>query len=143
MEIQCRNSTLLVFLMWSIGGPFLEEDRGAIGEAPKRCDRSDQRGADLEEEVRLVGVGGEVRRKWRSDEPMQGDKHENSMKIEYSARLVVPAHEMAFSEGDRGAIDRGAIIEEEVRVLYRKFENVGLLFTLLSRGSLLLLVQAH
>ena len=42
---------------------------------------------------------------------MQGDKHENSMKIEYSARLVVPAHEMAFSEGDgdRGAIDRGAI----------------------------------
>ena len=54
--------------------------------------------------MRLVGVGGEVRRKWRSDEPMQGDKHENSMKIEYSARLVVPAHEMAFSEGDRGAI---------------------------------------
>ena len=49
---------------------------------------------------------------------MQGDKHENSMKIEYSARLVVPAHEMAFSEGDRGAIDRGAIIEEEVRMFY-------------------------
>ena len=90
--------------------------------------------------MRLVGVGGEVHRKWRSDEPIQGDKHENSMKIEYSARLVVPAHEMAFSEGDRGAImdrRRGA------GVLCRKFENVGLLFTLLSRGSLLLLVQAH
>ena len=83
-----------------------------------------------------------MRRKWRSDEPMQGDKHENSMKIEYSARLVVPAHEMAFSEGDRGAIDRGAI-DRGADVLYRKFENVGLLFTLLSRGSLLLLVQAH
>ena len=102
--------------------------------------------------MRLVGVGGEVRRKWRSDEPMQGDKHENSMKIEYSARLVVPAHEMAFSEGDgdrgaidRGAIDRGAIMDRRrgADVLYRKFKNVGLLFTLLSRGSLLLLVQAH
>ena len=76
--------------------------------------------------MRLVGVGGEVRRKWRSDEPIQGDKHENSMKIEYSARLVVPAHEMAFSEGDRGAImdrqrcggvRRGAF-KEEVRVCY-------------------------
>ena len=100
--------------------------------------------------MRLVGVGGEVHRKWRSDEPIQGDKHENSMKIEYSARLVVPAHEMAFSEGDRGAIDRGAIDRGAIMdrrrgagVLYRKFENVGLLFTLLSRGSLLLLVQAH
>ena len=45
-----------------------------------------------------------MRRKWRSHEPMQGDKHENHMKIEYSARLVVSAHEMALSGGDRGAI---------------------------------------
>ena len=57
--------------------------------------------------MRSIGVGvGEVRRKGRSDEPMQGDKHENSVKIEYSARLVVPAHELAISEGDRGAIER-------------------------------------
>ena len=53
---------------------------------------------------------------------MQGDKHENSMKIEYSARLVVSAHKMACSGGDRGAImiDRGAITgSTEVRVRRR------------------------
>ena len=47
---------------------------------------------------------------------MQGDKHENSMKIEYSARLVVPAHEMAFSGGDRGAIKDQQRCEFEERI---------------------------
>ena len=66
------------------------------------------------------------------EEPDQMDQHSNSVPKQYSACL-----------GDKVLRAAGRRVQRRGAGVLSKFEDVGLLFTLLSRGSLLLLVQAH